>query len=223
MQAGLESIANTPPKHTNQQETGRLSNMDLEAIANAILYEKPIPTSYYQAVLSPDWPKWEIAIKKEVKALIEKETFEEVTTLPHNKRALSCKWIFKVKPKTEHEPETYKARLVVQGFRQREGSDFGETFAAVARTNSLRILIALAAANNTRMTKLDVANAFLSSKMDVELYVHTPAGYPSTAPFLKLLRALYGLKQAPRLWYGTLMKELVNLGFEVAPTDSYAC
>ena len=218
--AGLESIANTPPKHTNQQETGRLSNMDLEAIANAILYEKPIPTSYYQAVLSPDWPKWEIAIKKEVKALIEKETFEEVTTLPHNKRALSCKWIFKVKPKTEHEPETYKARLVVQGFRQREGSDFGETFAAVARTNSLRILIALAAANNTRMTKLDVANAFLSSKMDVELYVHTPAGYPSTAPFLKLLRALYGLKQAPRLWYGTLMKELVNLGFEVAPTDS---
>ena len=218
--AGLESIANTPPNHTNQKGIGRLNHRDIEALANAILYDKPIPTSYHQAVLSPDWPKWEIAIKKEVKALVEKETFEEVTTLPHNKRALSCKWVFKVKPKTEHEPETYKARLVVQGFRQREGSDFGETFAAVARTNSLRILIALAAANKTRMTKLDVANAFLSSKMDVELYVHTPAGYPSTAPFLKLLRALYGLKQAPRLWYGTLMKELVNLGFQVTPTDS---
>ena len=218
--AGLESIANTPPIHTNQQITGRLNYRDIEALANLILYDRPIPTSYHQAVLSPDWPEWKTAVEKEVNALIEKETFEEVTTLPHNKRALSCKWVFKVKPKTQHEPETYKARLVVQGFRQREGSDFGETFAAVARTNSLRILIALAAANNTRMTKLDVANAFLSSKMDVELYVHTPAGYPSTAPFLKLLRALYGLKQAPRLWYGTLMKELVNLGFQVTPTDS---
>ena len=218
--AGLESIANTPPKQSNQQETGRLSYMDIEAIANVILYDKPIPTSYHQAVLSPDWSKWEKAINNEVQALKQKETFEEVTTLPHNKRALSCRWVFKIKPETEHEPETYKARLVVQGFRQKEGSDFGETFAAVARTNSLRILIALAAANNTRMTKLDVANAFLCSKMDVDLYVHTPAGYPSSAPFLKLLRALYGLKQAPRLWYGTLMKELVNLGFQVAPTDS---
>ena len=70
------------------------------------------------------------------------------------------------------------------------------------------------------MTKLDVANAFLSSKMDVELYVRAPEGYPSDAPYLKLLQALYGLKQAPRLWYGTLIKELESLGFEVAPTDS---
>ena len=87
----------------------------------------------------------------------------------------------------------------MQGFKQKEGTDFGETFAAVARTTSLRILIALAAANKTRMTKLDVANAFLSSKMDVDLYVRTPQGYPSNAPYLKLLQALYGLKQAPRL------------------------
>ena len=108
----------------------------------------------------------------------------------------------------------------MQGFKQKEGTDFGETFAAVARTTSLRILIALAAAKKTRMTKLDVANAFLSSKMDVELYVRTPEGYPSNAPFLKLLQALYGLKQAPRLWYGTLIKELESMGFEVAPTDS---
>ena len=110
--------------------------------------------------------------------------------------------------------------MVVQGFRQKEGSDFGETFAAVARTSSLRILIALAAANNTRMTKLDVSNAFLSSKMDVDLYVRTPEGFPSTAPYLKLLKALYGLKQAPRLWYRTLIQELVLLGFRISPTDS---
>ena len=128
--------------------------------------------------------------------------------------------MFKIKPPTEHEKETFKARLVVQGFRQKEGSDFGETFAAVARTNSLRILIALAAANNTRMTKLDVANAFLSSKMDVDLYVRTPEGYPSAAPFLKLLKALYGLIQSPRTWYRTLIEELTSMGFNPSPTEA---
>ena len=71
-------------------------------------------------------------------------------------------------------------------------------------------MIAFAAAKKTRMTKLDVANAFLSSKMDVELYACAILKVipRSNAPFLKLLQALYGRQQAPRLWYGTLMKEL---------------
>ena len=217
---GLQSAANTPPAHKYTSDIGRLNHRELQEIANALLYTLPVPSSYHQARLSPDWPKWQAAIEKEVKALKDKNTFEEVYTLPGNKKALTCRWVFKVKDATKHEPEIYKARLVVQGFKQKEGTDFGETFAAVARTTSLRILIALAAAKKTRMTKLDVANAFLSSKMDVELYVRTPEGYPSNAPFLKLLQALYGLKQAPRLWYGTLIKELESMGFEVAPTDS---
>ena len=217
---GLQSAANTPPKYKQPTDTGRLNHRELQAIANALLYKQPVPSSYYQARLSPDWSKWEEAIKREVKALIDKNTFEEVYTLPSNKKALTCRWVFKVKDATKHEPEIHRARLVVHGFKQREGTDFGETFAAVARTTSLRILIALAAAKKTRMTKLDVSNAFLSSRMDVELYVRTPEGYPSNAPFFKLLQALYGLKQAPRLWYGTLIKELESMGFEVAPTDS---
>jgi hypothetical protein len=217
---GLQSAANTPPHYKQTTEIGRINYRELEAIANAIFYKQPVPSSYHQARLSSDWPKWEEAIKKEVKALTDKNTFEEVHTLPGNKKALTCRWLFKIKDATKHEPEIPKARLVVQGFKQKEGTDFGETFAAVARTTSLRILIALAAANKTRMTKLDVANAFLSSKMDVDLYVRTPEGYPSNAPYLKLLQALYGLKQAPRLWYATLIKELESLGFEVAPTDS---
>lgn len=218
--AGLESLANTPPVPRDTHGTGRLNYRDIEALANAVLYDKTVPISYHAAVLSPDWPKWKEAIDKEIAALQGKKTFEEVYTLPQHKQALTCRWVFKVKPPTEHEKEIFKARLVVQGFRQKEGKDFGETFAAVARTNSLRILIALAAAHNTRMTKLDVANAFLSSKMDVELYVKTPDGYPSKAPFLKLLQALYGLKQAPRLWYRTLIEELIKMGFQIAPTDT---
>jgi hypothetical protein len=215
---GLHSSANTPPPSWTAQN--KVSHRDLEAIANAIIYDAPVPESYAIAVLSPEWPLWEVAIKKEVQALIDKETFAEANHIPVGRTALRCRWVFKIKPATAHEPMIYKARLVVQGYRQKKGVDFEETFAAVARTTSLRVMLALAAAHNTRITKLDVANAFLASKMDVEIYVHTPQGYPSSAPFLKLLKALYGLKQAPRLWYATLIKELENLGFKVVDTDS---
>lgn len=215
---GLESIANTPPP--TWKVLDRLDHRAIEAIANAILYDAPVPNGYAEAVLSPEWPLWQKAILKEVQALIDKGTFEEAQFVPTGRKALRCRWVFKIKPETAHEPKTYKARLVVQGYRQKEGVDFEETFAAVARTSSLRVMLALAAAHNTRITKLDVANAFLASTMDVELYVHTPEGYPSSAPFLKLLKALYGLKQAPRLWYGTLIAELESMGFKAVDTDS---
>jgi transposase InsO family protein len=213
----LENIAHTA---TFQEGVKGLSNEALAVIANSLLYEVPIPKSYAAAMMSPEAKKWMEAIKKEVEALIRKGTFEEVAVLPGGKTALRCRWLFKVKPATAHEPEIYKARLVVQGFRQKQGMDFQETFAAVARTTSLRVLLALAAAHKTRVTKLDVSNAFLASEMDTDLYVYVPEGYPSNTKFLKLLKALYGLKQSPRLWYKTLVRELESLGYQMTPTDA---
>jgi hypothetical protein len=113
---GLESAANTPPNHKQVTGIGRMNHRELQELANALLYKQPVPSLYYQARLSPVWPKWKEAIEKEAKALKDKNTFEEVYTLPGNKKALTCKWVFKVKDATKHEPEIYKARLVVQGF-----------------------------------------------------------------------------------------------------------
>ena len=83
----MESAANTPPNHKQVIDIGRINHRELQELANALLYK--VPSSYYQARLSPDWPKWKEAIEKEVKALNDKNTFEEVYTLPGNKKALT--------------------------------------------------------------------------------------------------------------------------------------
>ena len=107
-----------------------------------------------------------------------------VKDLPAGHQAIKCRWVFKIKPANEQEPEIYKARLVAQGFRQRLGIDYDETYAAVAKMTSFRILVALAAAHNTRLTKLDVANAFLESDIDSDVYIHPPQGLPHATRFL---------------------------------------
>ena len=116
-------------------------------------------------------------------------------------------------------PKRYKARLVAKGFTQKFGVDYQETFAAVAKMTSLRTLIALAAKENSRLTKLDISNAFLESEIDKDVYIEAPAGFPGGL-FFKLKKALYGLKQAPRLFQQTLTQELKQLGFTALQTDS---
>jgi transposase InsO family protein len=215
--AQLEHLANTPPppRHKGQ----RISRMDFEAIANAIVSGRPVPKSYAHAMSSPEWSKWRVAIDKEIAALHKTESLERVDFLPQGSHAIRCRWVFKIKPENAQEPEIYKARLVAQGFRQKFGIDYEETFAAVAKMTSLRTLVALAAVRNSRLTKLDVSNAFLASDIDRDVYLHPPPGFPPGG-FFKLRKALYGLKQSPRLWQETLTKEFMSLGFQPLPTDT---
>lgn len=213
----LEHLANTPKQAHRRSQ--RINRMDLEAIANALVSGRPVPKSYTHAMVSPEWPKWKVAIEKEVAAIHRTGSLEHVDFLPQGSHAIRCRWVFKIKPETAQEPEIYKARLVAQGFRQKFGVDFEETFAAVAKMSSLRTMIALAAARNSRLTKLDVSNAFLASDIDRDVYLHPPPGFPPGG-FFKLRKALYGLKQSPRLWAETLTKEFLSLGFKPLPTDT---
>ena len=225
----LISIANAPmsksaciqPNNTDPTETptGRISHQDLEGIANAIAAGKPIPQSYQQAQMSPQWPKWKEAITKEIAAIRKAETLEHIQQLPAGAKAIRCRWVFKIKPENAQEPEIYKARLVAQGFRQKEGIDYNETFAAVAKMTSFRLLIALAAVHRARLTKLDVSSAFLMSDIDTDVFIHPPEGFPQIG-FFRLRKALYGLKQSPRLWANTLSAELKLMGFISLTTDS---
>jgi hypothetical protein len=115
-----------------------------------------------------------------------------------------------------------KARLVAQGFCQKEGIDFEETFAPVARLESIRILLAFAASKGFKLFQMDVKSAFLNGFIEEEVYVKQPSGfenpkYPNRV--FKLHKALYGLKQAPRAWYDRLKKFLVGKGFEMGSVD----
>ena len=109
-----------------------------------------------------------------------------------------------------------KALLVAQCYTQVEGIDFNETFAPVARLESIRILLAYANHNDILLYHMDVKSAFLNGKIEEEVYVAQPPGFENPKHpdmVYKLNKALYGLKQAPRAWQDTLKEFLNSKGF----------
>ncbi|GJT19773.1 retrovirus-related pol polyprotein from transposon TNT 1-94 [Tanacetum coccineum] len=104
-------------------------------------------------------------------------------------------------------------RLVAQGYNQQEGIDYDETYAPVARLESIRILLAYACALDFKLFQMDVKNAFLNGFINEEVYVAQPSGFidfEKPDHVYKLKKALYGLKQAPKAWYDRLKAFLVK-------------
>jgi hypothetical protein len=115
-----------------------------------------------------------------------------------------------------------KSRLVAQGFRQKEGIDYEETFAPVARLEAIRILLAFSVAKGFKLHQMDVKSAFLNGVLEEEVYVRQPQGFESEKyphRVYKLRNTLYGLKQATRAWYGRLRGFLFERGFEMEKVD----
>jgi hypothetical protein len=115
-----------------------------------------------------------------------------------------------------------KARLVAQGFCQREGIDYKETFAPVARLEAIRILLAFAASKGFKMYQMDVKSAFLNRYIEEEVYVRQPPGFENPKfpnHVSKLHKTLYGLKQASRAWYERLKAFLIDKGFRMISID----
>ncbi|WVZ70953.1 hypothetical protein U9M48_019582 [Paspalum notatum var. saurae] len=111
-----------------------------------------------------------------------------------------------------------KARLVAQDFCQKEGIDYEETFAPVARLEAIHILLAFAASKGFKLFQMDVKSAFLNGKRSVM----QPPGFEHPKfpnRVFKLQKALYGLKQAPQVWYERLRKFLVDQGFQMGSVD----
>jgi hypothetical protein len=115
-----------------------------------------------------------------------------------------------------------KARLVTKGYSQVEGLDFGETYAPVARLESIRILLVYATYHGFKLYKMDVKSAFLNGPIKEEVYVEQPPGFEDSEypnHVYKLSKALYGLKQAPRAWYECLRDFIITNGFKVGKAD----
>jgi hypothetical protein len=116
----------------------------------------------------------------------------------------------------------HKARLVAKGYVQREGIDFEEVFAPVARMESVRLLLALAATKEWEVHHMDVKSAFLNGELIEEVFVQQPPGFVVAGQehkVLKLRKALYGLQQAPRAWNTKLDESLVSLSFTKCATE----
>ncbi|CAH9109373.1 unnamed protein product [Cuscuta epithymum] len=175
------------------------------------------PGTYREAASDPHW---RAAMQQEIAALERTGTWT-LQDLPPGKKPIFCKWVYKIKYKSDGTIDRYKARLVVCGNKQVQGIDYNETFAPVAKMVTVRTILAIAASRAWEIHQMDVDNAFLHGDLNEEVYMHLPPGYTASTPgkVCRLLRSLYGLRQAPRCWFSKLTTALISYGFSQSHAD----
>ncbi|GJU93677.1 retrovirus-related pol polyprotein from transposon TNT 1-94 [Tanacetum coccineum] len=146
----------------------------------------------------------------------------ELVDIPLCKNVINLKWLWKNKHDEENTVIRNKSHLVAKGYAQKEGIDFEESFAPVARLEAVRLFIAYAAHKSFTVYQMDVKTTFLYGPLKEEVYVNQPDGFVD--PYhpdqvYRLKKALYGLKQAPRAWYDELSNFLVSKGFSKGSID----
>ena len=212
---------------TNTQITEPTSTTSTDVVeqAMAIIIEsvEGLTPTYAEAHRHPNWPKWEEAIKKELKGLDESGTWRLVKR-PPDTNIVDSKWVLKIKKNAAGEIDKYKAQLVARGFTQIYGVDYYETYSPVARLASFRLLMAIAARNSWALDNFDFDQAFLNSILgeDEVIYLKQPPGYERKDReqwVYRLLKSLYGLKQGSKNWYDALHKALLELGFTRSEAD----
>ncbi|KAG8489409.1 hypothetical protein CXB51_017388 [Gossypium anomalum] len=170
------------------------------------------PSCYAEAVKEKCWKE---AMEAELKMIQKNDTWELVNR-PENRKVIGVKWVFRTKTNSDGSLNKHKARLVVKGYSQQQGVDFFETFAPVARLDTIRLLFALTAQKQWKVHQLDVKLAFLKGFLKEEIFIEQPEGFEVSGEEHKVYRlkkALYGLKQAPRAWYDRIDAYLSRLGF----------
>ncbi|WVZ90654.1 hypothetical protein U9M48_036936 [Paspalum notatum var. saurae] len=166
-------------------------------------------------------PNWVNAMHEELENF-ERNHVWDLVEPPPNCRPIGTKWVFKNKQSEDRMVVKNKAILVAQGFCQKEGIYYEETFAPVARLEAIRILLAFAASKGFKLQQMDVKSAFLNGFIEEEVYVRQPPGFESARfpdRVYKVRKALYGLKQAPRAWYARLKSFLLKSGFVMGSVD----
>ncbi len=137
---------------------------------------------------------------------------------PKDVQILKNRWVFCQKL-LDSGKIRFKARLVAKGFVQRQGIDYEETFSPVARYETIRILLAVAAAFGMKLAQFDVKTAFLNGVLE-DVYMEQPEGFEdNTERVCYVKKSLYGLKQAPRCWNKRFEKFMKNAGFKNSNAD----
>jgi Reverse transcriptase (RNA-dependent DNA polymerase) len=189
----------------------------LRAFANQ-LSSVTIPEKLEEALKDK---KWVSAMESEMDALKRNNTWE-VVDLPEGKVTVGCKWVYSIKYNEKGEIDRYKARLVAKGYTQTYGIDYEETFSPVAKLDTVRVILSLAANFDWPLHQFDVKNAFLHGDLKEDIYMDMPPGYTnreSKPRVCKLKKALYGLKQSPRAWFGRFCMAMKSYDYQQGDSD----
>ena len=181
-----------------------------------------IPQSRKEARIGKYWKQFSEAEDEEMKSFSELDVWELVEK-PKGANVVGTKWVYDVKINPDGSINRYKARLVAQGFSQKEGIDFTETFAPTMHIKTLRLLLTIAARHNIVARVYDISTAFLHASLDEEVYVQQPKGHIVKGKekcVYRLKKAMYGLKNAPKAFSDHFMNILSETGFKQSTKDS---
>ncbi|WZY88683.1 hypothetical protein YC2023_045418 [Brassica napus] len=189
---------------------------DIYQNCNIAVFE---PGEYEDAEKDQSWVE---AMNEELRMIDKNDTWQLVDR-PSDRKIIGVKWVYRTKLNADGSINKHKARLVAKGYSQIYGVDFSETFAPVARLDTIRMMLALAAQNTWKVFHLDVKSAFLNGYLEEEIYVEQPAGFRVKEQEDKvylLKKALYGLRQAPRVWYTRIDDHLQKMGFVKSQSEA---
>jgi hypothetical protein len=150
--------------------------------------------TYRETIQATDTASWRLAIDSEINSIRANGTWDLVE-LPRNRKALPCKWVFRLKQTSDSSDPKYKAQIVAKGFRQEYGVDFDEIFSPVGKLSTLRFLLGVVAHEDLELLQLDVRTAFLHINLDEEIYMEQPQGFASPghkASYVGYVRACMG-------------------------------
>lgn len=180
------------------------------------IVEYNVPGTYEEALRSQEANEWREAINSELRWHREIETWSLVKREVHMK-TVDSKSLFRIKDEGG-EARRFKARLCARGFMQKKGVDFSETFCPVVSYDSLRVLLAIVAAENLELAQFDVQTAFLYGRLEEEIFIEPPEGSviergSSRDTVCRLKKSLYCLKQSPRGWNRAFSSFLKQFNF----------
>jgi hypothetical protein len=193
----------------------------LEAIHKDVDPKINIPKNAKEAMASKEHKIWRFAMEREISALVSNNTWVLHKKTSGQRLPLSGRWIFSIKYRDDNSVSYCKARWVIHGFREIQGLDYQETFAATAQMRTFRLLISISAAFGLQCFHADISNAFTNGILKETIFMVYHKGFEGPdGHCLRLLKSLYGLKQASRVWFQTLLAALLKIGFIQCVADT---